>query len=120
MKTIQIVTLRCDSCHLLSAIASSFQLSFTYSLQNTVMAINVCGSSKNILARCLWDLIQLILNYKMLEFCPKRLHGNEHIFGIMHNLTCDIHVTILNFNAHVCITCAFLRLGLSLRLTSPS
>ena len=72
------------------------------------MAINVCGSSNDILAPCFWPLILLILSYKMLEFCSKRLHGNEHIFGIMHNLTYDIHVTVLN--AHGCITRAFLRL----------
>ena len=43
-----------------------------------------------------------------LEFCPKRLRGNEHIFGIMYNLTYDIHVTALN--VHGCIKLAFLRL----------
>ena len=72
------------------------------------MAINISGSSKDILAPRLWVLSLLILNYKMLEFCPKSLHGNEHIFGIMYNLTHDIHVTILN--AHGCIKLAFLRL----------
>ena len=64
--------------------------------------------SNDILALCLWALILLILNYKMLEFCPKRLRRNEHIFGIMDNLTYDIHVTAPN--AHGCITHAFLRL----------
>ena len=54
------------------------------------MAISVCDSRKDILAPCYWALILLILNYKMLEFCPRRLHGNKHIFGIMHNLTYDI------------------------------
>ena len=85
-----------------------FDFRFTYLFQNAVMAINVCGSSNDILAPCLWVLILLILNYKMLEFCPKRLHGNEHIFGIMYNLTYDIHVTVLNI--HGCITRTFLRL----------
>ena len=56
----------------------------------------------NILAQRLWDLSLLVLNYKMLELCPKSLHGNEYIFGIMHNLTYDKHVTILN--AHGCVT----------------
>ena len=64
--------------------------------------------SNDILALCLWALILLILNYKMLEFCPKRLRRNEHIVGIMDNLTYDIHVTAPN--AHGCITHAFLRL----------
>ena len=64
--------------------------------------------SNDILAPCLWALILLILNYKMLEFCPKRLLRNDHIFGIMDNLTYDIHVTVPN--AHGCITHAFLRL----------
>ena len=86
----------------LLGIASSFRFSFT------VMAINVCDTSKDIIAPRLWAMSLLILNFKMLKFCPKNLHGNEHIFGIMHNLTYDMHVQILN--AHGCITLPFLRL----------
>ena len=38
----------------------------------------------------------LISNYEMLESWPKNFHGSEHIFGIIHNLTYDVHVTILD------------------------
>ena len=48
----------------------------------------------------------LILNYEMLESCPKSLHGNERIFGIMQNLTYDLNVTILD--AHDFIIHVFL------------
>ena len=71
------------------------------------MAIDVCGSSKNIREPRLQALSLLVLDYKMLEFCPKNLHRNQHIFGIMHNLNYDMHFTILN--AYGCITPAFLR-----------
>ena len=38
----------------------------------------------------------LISNYEMLESWPKNFHGSEHIFGIIHNLTYEVHVTILD------------------------
>ena len=45
----------------------------------------------------------------MLGSCAKRFYGNELIFGIMCNLTCEVHVTILDpLN---CITRAFLTLS---------
>lgn len=50
----------------------------------------------------------------MLGSCAKRFYGNELIFGIMCNLTCDVHVTILDpLN---CITRAFLTLRSTLDL----
>ena len=36
----------------------------------------------------------LISNYEMLESWPKYFHGSENIFGIIHNLTYDVHVTL--------------------------
>ena len=65
------------------------------------MAINVCGSSTDILAQHLWVLSLLVLNYKMLEFCPKSLHENEHIFGIMHNLT---YISMSQYLMHMAVS----------------
>ena len=50
----------------------------------------------------------------MLGSCAKRFYGNELIFGILWNLTCDVHVTILD--PHNCITRAFLTLRCTLDL----
>ena len=51
----------------------------------------------------------LTFNCEMLKSCTKRLHGNEHISGIMHNLEYDVHVTFLD--AHDCIMCTFPRIS---------